>query len=130
MKVLITTYGSLGDVQPYVALGKGLQKAGHQVILATSERFLDFVEDHGLEFEAMNDELLAIIDTDQGRDMIENTTNIFDVVKQNIKIGKQVKPKQLAQLRETWEIAKSVKPDFILYHPKPARFRISQKSLI
>ncbi len=25
---------------------------------------------------------------------------------------------QVAQLRETWEIAKSVKPDFILYHPK------------
>ncbi len=39
MKKLITTYGTLGDVQPYVALGKGLLQAGHQVILGTSERF-------------------------------------------------------------------------------------------
>ncbi len=118
MKILITTYGTLGDVQPYVALGKGLLHAGHQVILGTSERFRDFVEGHGLTFGHMDDGLLAIIDTNQGRTMLENTTNIFDVVKQNIKMGKQIKPLQIAQLRETWELAKSVNPDFILYHPK------------
>ena len=118
MKIFIATYGSRGDVQPDVALGKGLKNAGHHVILGTSERFRDFVEDHGLEYGYMNDGLLAIIDTDQGRDLLENTTNIFHVIKQNIKLAKQVKPLQVALLRETWEIAKSVKPDFILYHPK------------
>lgn len=118
MKILITTYGTLGDVQPYVVLGKGLKQAGNQVILGTSERFRDFVEGHGLTFGHMDDGLLAIIDTDQGRAMLENTTNIFDVVKQNIKLGKQVKPLQIAQLRETSELVKSVKPDFLLYHPK------------
>ena len=64
MKILITTYGTLGDVQPYVALGKGLLHAGHQVVLGTSERFRDFVEGHGLAFGHMDDGLLAIIDTD------------------------------------------------------------------
>lgn len=118
MKILITTYGTLGDVQPYVVLGKRLLHAGHQVIVGTSERFRDFVEGHGLTFGHMDDGLLAIIDTDQGRAMLENTTNIFDVAKQNIKLGKQVKPLQIAQLSETWELAKRVKPDYILYHPK------------
>ncbi len=118
MKILITTYGTLGDVLPYVALGKGLLHAGHQVIVGTSDRFKDFVEDHGLTFGHMDDGLLAIIDTDQGKAMLENTTNIFDAFKQNIKLGKQIKPLQTAQLLETWELAKSVKPDFLLYHPK------------
>ncbi len=118
MKVLITTYGTFGDVQPYVALGKGLKNSGHQVVLGTSERFRDFVEGHGLTFGSMGDGLLAIIDTDQGRNMLENTTNIIDVVKHNIKLAKQFKPLQIAQLRDTWELAKSIKPDFILYHPK------------
>ena len=118
MKILITTYGTLGDVQPYVALGKGLLHCGHQVILGTSERFRDFVEDHGLTFGHMDEGLLAIIDTDMGKAMLENTTNLFDVAKQNIKLGKQLKPLQIAQLRETWELAKSVKPNFLLYHPK------------
>ena len=70
---MIATYGSRGDVQPYVALGKGLQNAGHNVILGTSERFREFVEDHGLAYGYMNDELLAIIDTDQGKERLENT---------------------------------------------------------
>ena len=118
MKILITTYGTLGDVQPYVALGKGLLHAGHQVVLGTSERFRDFVEGHGLAFGHMDDGLLAILDTDQGKKMLENTTNIFDVAKQNIKLGKKLKPLQIDQLRETWELAKNVKPDFLLYHPK------------
>ncbi len=118
MKILITTYGTLGDVQPYVALAKGLINKGHQVILATSERFRSFVEGQGVVFEHMDDSLLAVIDTDQGREMLESTTNIFDVIKQNIKIGRQVKPLQIAQLKETWEIAVKVKPDFMLFHPK------------
>lgn len=118
MKILIMTYGTLGDVQPYVALGKGLKNSGHQVILGTSERFRDFVEGHGLVFGHLGDGLLALIDTDQGRNMLENTTNIIDVVKHNIILAKKFKPLQVAQLRDTWELAESIKPDFILYHPK------------
>ena len=118
MRILITTHGTLGDVQPYVALGKGLLQAGHHVILATSERFRDLVESHGLTLGHMDDGLLAIIDSDQGKAILENTTNIFDVVKHNIKLRKQLNPLQTAQLRETYALAENVKPDFLLYHPK------------
>lgn len=128
MKILIATYGSRGDVQPYIALGKKLQAAGHQVILGTSERFRGFVEGHGLEYAYMGDGLLAIIDTDQGRDLLENATNIFNAVIQNIKLMKQLKPLQIAVMRDTWDIAKKVKPDFILYHPKTsAAVHIAEK---
>ncbi|WDP93356.1 MAG: glycosyltransferase family 1 protein [Desulfobacter sp.] len=118
MKIFIATYGSRGDVQPYVALGQGLQAAGHRVILGTSERFRDFVQDRGLEYGYMNDSLLGLLDTDQGRDLLENTRNIFHVLKQNIRLGKEIYPMQTAQMRETWEIAARWRPDFILYHPK------------
>jgi hypothetical protein len=30
MKILVACVGSRGDVQPYVALGAGLQQAGHK----------------------------------------------------------------------------------------------------
>lgn len=118
MKIFVATYGSHGDVRPYIALGRGLRKAGFQVVLGTSERFRGLVEEFGLEYGYMSDDLLAIIDTTQGKNLIENTTNIFDVVKQSIKLAKTVKPMHDAQMRETWEIAKSFMPDFILYHPK------------
>ncbi len=50
MRVAIFTTGSRGDIQPYVALGPGLQAAGHEVVVATDEPFRAFVTKHGLTF--------------------------------------------------------------------------------
>jgi sterol 3beta-glucosyltransferase len=35
-KILLITIGSRGDIQPFVALGKGLQAAGYTVALQTA----------------------------------------------------------------------------------------------
>ncbi|XSG83083.1 MAG: glycosyltransferase [Methyloligella sp. ZOD6] len=118
MKVLIITYGSRGDVQPYVALGKGLRAAGHEVTLATSVRFRDFVRDHGLTYGYLNDDLLSIIDTDQGKDLIEKGGNLYEIVKRSISMAKQVGPFQRALLRESWEVARDFRPDYIVFHSK------------
>lgn len=50
MRITLLTVGSRGDVQPYVALGRGLQAAGYQVRLATHVEFEPFVREHGLDF--------------------------------------------------------------------------------
>ena len=53
MKITIATVGTRGDVQPYIALGLGLQDAGHQVQIATDPLFQTFIEKHGLGFAAV-----------------------------------------------------------------------------
>ncbi len=50
MHIAIIALGSRGDVQPYIALGKGLKKAGHTVRLATTQDFEALAKSHGLEF--------------------------------------------------------------------------------
>jgi UDP:flavonoid glycosyltransferase YjiC (YdhE family) len=50
MKITITAVGSRGDVQPHVALGRGLAEAGHQVRLAVDGLFEDLVRGNGLGF--------------------------------------------------------------------------------
>ncbi|KAI0274778.1 hypothetical protein BC834DRAFT_814654 [Gloeopeniophorella convolvens] len=44
------TIGSRGDVQPYIALAKGLLADGHRVRIATHGEFKGWVESHGIEF--------------------------------------------------------------------------------
>ncbi len=39
MRITLLTYGSRGDVQPFLALAVGLQRAGHRVTLAAPQRF-------------------------------------------------------------------------------------------
>jgi sterol 3beta-glucosyltransferase len=50
MQITIIAGGSRGDVQPYVALGKGLKEAGHTVRILSSDDFHDLVTDYGLDF--------------------------------------------------------------------------------
>jgi len=48
MKILISTLGSRGDIQPYLALAVGLQQAGHQVTLSTSYNFTEWIQGQGV----------------------------------------------------------------------------------
>jgi UDP:flavonoid glycosyltransferase YjiC (YdhE family) len=50
MRITLVTLGTRGDVQPYLALGLGLQRAGHEVRLATHGSYREFVTSHGLAF--------------------------------------------------------------------------------
>jgi UDP:flavonoid glycosyltransferase YjiC (YdhE family) len=49
VRVTLLTAGSRGDVEPYVALGAGLRRAGHDVRLATHPGFADLAARHGLD---------------------------------------------------------------------------------
>ncbi|MBC8123247.1 MAG: glycosyltransferase family 1 protein [Gemmatimonadaceae bacterium] len=50
MKLTIIAPGSRGDVQPYVALGKGLKEAGHTVGILAYQDFQNLITSYGLEF--------------------------------------------------------------------------------
>jgi len=53
MRVTLLTYGSRGDVEPFVALGRGLQRAGHSVRLVAPEVFEHLVTSQGLGFAGL-----------------------------------------------------------------------------
>ncbi|MGA2227003.1 MAG: glycosyltransferase [Syntrophobacteraceae bacterium] len=48
--VLITTFGSLGDINPYVALASELKERGYSPIIGTSGFYRDMVEKAGIDF--------------------------------------------------------------------------------
>jgi sterol 3beta-glucosyltransferase len=50
MKITLLTYGSRGDVQPFLPLSLRLMAGGHFVRLAAPLRFKNFVEEHGVDF--------------------------------------------------------------------------------
>lgn len=49
-RVVLATFGSLGDLHPYIAVGRALERAGVRACVATSPDYLQAVEDAGLEF--------------------------------------------------------------------------------
>ena len=69
--ITLITAGSRGDVQPYIALGLGLQARGHTVRLATHAIYGDWVRGHGLEFAPVEGDPMAMIQAEHGRDWVE-----------------------------------------------------------
>ena len=54
MHITMLTLGTRGDVQPFIALGVGLQQAGHQVQLATYSDFESLIRSYGLSFSRIS----------------------------------------------------------------------------
>jgi sterol 3beta-glucosyltransferase len=66
MKITIVSAGSRGDVQPFVALGKGLKKAGHAVGVLASKDFQNLITAHDLEFFDMGGSMETVAQSMQG----------------------------------------------------------------
>ena len=54
MKITILTYGSRGDIQPFLPLSRRLMEEGHSVRLAAPFRFKSLMEEHGIDFVALS----------------------------------------------------------------------------
>lgn len=52
-RIVITTYGTLGDLYPYIALAIELKQRGHKVVIATSKLYSSKVEAEDIEFHAI-----------------------------------------------------------------------------
>lgn len=85
MKFALATLGTRGDVEPYAAVGRELQRRGHEVSLAVAPNYIGFVESAGLAAVA------------HGRDQVQQNQNLIR------KYGNTPNPISMA-----WEIMNDV----------------------
>jgi UDP:flavonoid glycosyltransferase YjiC (YdhE family) len=71
MKVVIVGYGSRGEVEPFVVVGRELLRRGHDVCMAVPPNMLDFVESVGLASTAYGPD---------SREAMNPATNVFRAV--------------------------------------------------
>lgn len=87
MRITLVTVGTRGDVQPYIALGLGLQAAGHTVTLATHATFEAEIRRRGLQFAAVEGNPQAIMQGSQGQAWQKTADNPFEFNRQLRKIA-------------------------------------------
>jgi sterol 3beta-glucosyltransferase len=108
MNITILTIGSRGDVQPFVALGVGLEEAGHEVTLATGKAFEAFVAEHGLRHFALEVDLLERLQSPEGKAAVSGK-KLLTTMKKAASMYSRV-------LNQEW--AASQGADALVYHPK------------
>lgn len=105
MNITILTYGSRGDVQPFLPLSLGLMAKGHSVKLAAPSRFKNLVEEYGIHFVPLagNPEDLSRRLNDVGHNPFKQMRELMDHA---VEIGADV-------LRQTEEACKDA--DLIIH---------------
>jgi sterol 3beta-glucosyltransferase len=87
MRIAIIAMGTRGDVQPYIALGKGLKAAGHFVRLITHENFETLVTSHRLNFGSVKGNVQEVLESPKMLKLLERG-NFLAI---NAHTGKMVK---------------------------------------
>lgn len=52
-RIVMAAVGSLGDLHPYIAIGKELLSRGHRPVIATTDRYRSLVEAEGIEYASL-----------------------------------------------------------------------------
>lgn len=111
MRVLILTFGTQGDVQPYVALARGLLAGGHEAAVCTAEGFREPVSRNGVPYEHM------------GNDMLELTQSAVPGIAspaEALRLARRMTAAMRSSLVDQWEAARRFGPDACL-PPEDAR---------
>jgi len=86
LRLVLPTTGSRGDVQPYVALGVGLQAAGFDVRVVTHEDFEGFVRGHGLDFHPLPIVSRAWHATEDGQRLLSSGNNPLAFIRHFVRL--------------------------------------------
>ena len=110
MKILLSAVGTRGDIQPFIALGQGLQAAGHQVALCTAAGYRAFIEENGVPYAYMSNEFLEMMQSQEGQAATEGEVKL--------NLYKKFGPIIRRALEDEWQAAQTFQPDTMIFHPK------------
>jgi sterol 3beta-glucosyltransferase len=109
VRVLILTFGTQGDVLPYVALASGLLARGHEAAVCTAKGFRDLVTETGVPYEYMSNDMLAIV---------QSAMPGMGGPAEAMRLARRMVAAMRASLVDQWEAAQRFRPDVLVYHPK------------
>ena len=118
MKIILTSIGTRGDIEPFLAIGKILKEKEHQVICAFSEQFRELTESCDIEFESLGRKNDDVLESDANRTVMGGSgiKKFFAY----IKLMKLAQNKKVPQEKEfkLYELVQQERPDRIVYHSK------------
>ena len=118
MKIILTSIGTRGDIEPFLAIGKMLKEKGHQVICAFSEQFRELTESFDIEFVSLGRKNDDVLESDANRIVMGGSgiKKFFAF----IKLMRLAQSQKIPQEKEIklYELVKQENPDRIVYHSK------------
>lgn len=116
MRALIFTHGTRGDVQPYAALARTLERAGHEAVLAAPAAAAELVKSHGLRFFPLADGPMTLLQDPQVREGIETNYRGLRGKALALRVMRRVRP-LLAHVAADMAASVECGADIVVHNP-------------
>ncbi len=118
MKIILTSIGTRGDIEPFLAIGKILKENGHQVICAFTEQFRELTGNCDIEFASLGKKNDDLLDSDAGRTAMGGSgIRKFFASMKLMRLAQKQKAPQEKEFK-LYVLIKQERPDRIVYHSK------------
>jgi UDP:flavonoid glycosyltransferase YjiC (YdhE family) len=117
MKIILTSVGTRGDIEPFLAIGKMLKDKGHQVICAFPECFRALTEQCDIEFASLGSKNNDMLESDIGRTIMGGESQVQRFFAY-IKLARDGKAANEEKESRLYDLIQQEEPDRILYHSK------------
>ncbi len=118
MKILLTSIGTRGDMEPFLAIGELLKARGHEVICAFPEQFQKLSEESEMPFFSLGPEFIHMLESETGKLALGSGGSAFKKFMAFVKLAGQQKTINEGLVQKQFEIVEQEQPDIIIHNGK------------
>ncbi|MDX2547089.1 glycosyltransferase [Streptomyces sp. WI04-05B] len=116
MKALIYSYGTRGDIQPYLALAYAMQRAGHEAVLAAPRLFAALAAEYGVAFAPLDDAAVTVRSRADIRHLQAHSDRPTEQIEEQRRaVRQEMVPHYATVLDDLWAVAREHGPDLIVH---------------
>ena len=118
MKIILTSIGTRGDMEPFLAIGEIFQEKGHQIICLFPEQFRSLVEDAGFEFASLGKEFIEMLESPAGKIAMGGGRFGFKKLRAYIKLISMQSEVNKEMIMKQESVIEQAQPDRVIHNGK------------
>jgi UDP:flavonoid glycosyltransferase YjiC (YdhE family) len=118
VKILVTSIGTRGDMEPFLAIGEILAKKGHQVVCMFPEQFRSLAEESGFGFVSLGMEFMEMLESDIGKFALGGKGSRLKKIRAFIKLAKIQQQNNKLMIDRQFKAISEWSPDHIVHNGK------------
>jgi UDP:flavonoid glycosyltransferase YjiC (YdhE family) len=116
MKILLSSIGTRGDIEPFIALGKILEQNGHEIIFSFPEQFKNIISTD-IYFHSLSPKIIELIESKEGK-IVMGKANMWKKLKALIYLYKEGQKINKELVQQQHDIISAENPDLIIHNSK------------
>ncbi len=118
MKILLTSIGTRGDMEPFLAIGEIMKNLGHDVVCLMPEQFRGLAEESGFRFASLGPRFLQMIESEDGKAALGGEGSGLRKFMAYVKLARKYGDMNKELVRRQRETIEAEKPDRIVHNGK------------